>query len=134
MKRGVKGLAVTSAMTVAMVLAAGVQAESAEAARSECKPSGYLCLWDGKKYKRNMSLYMVTAAPEYKCGRGAWKPPYIDLPRKRLPRSTWNRTTKTWYGKDGRNNDRQVIRKTGLRGSTDPDISAWKSIKKWCWK
>ena len=135
MKRGMKGLAVASAMTVGVVLAGGMQAETAEAAMGDCKPKGSLCLWDAKNYKRNMSSYMVTAAPDYKCGRGAWKPPFADHPtNKRLPRSTWNRTTKTWYGKDSRGRDRQIVRKTGMRGSTDPDISAYKSIKKWCWK
>ncbi|WP_159766890.1 hypothetical protein [Streptomyces sp. HM190] len=135
MKHGMKGLAVASAMTVGMVLAGGIQAGPAEAAMGDCKPKGSLCLWDAKNYQHTMSYYMVKAVPDYKCGRGAWKPPYADHPtHKRLPRSTWNRTTKTWYGKDSRGKDRQIVRKTGMRGSTDPDISAYKSIKKWCWK
>ncbi|MDX2935806.1 hypothetical protein [Streptomyces ipomoeae] len=137
MKREMKAFAVASAMAVTVTLAGGAQAGAAEAspaARGDCNQSRYLCLWDAKNYKQNISWYQVTAAPEYKCSRGGWKPPYMDRPQKRLPRSTWNRTTKTWYGKDSRGNDKQIIRKTGLRGSTDPDISAWKSIKKWCWK
>ncbi|MET9846350.1 hypothetical protein [Streptomyces ossamyceticus] len=135
MKRGMKGLVIASAMTVGMVLAGGIQADSAEAAMGDCKPNGSLCLWDAKNYKHTMSYYKVNAVADYKCGRGAWVPPYADHPtHKRLPRSTWNRTTKTWYGKDSRGRDRQIVRKTGMRGSTDPDISAYKSIKKWCWK
>lgn len=134
---GMKAFAVGAVLAVTVVLAGGAPAGAVGAggasvsARKDCDQSRYLCLWDGKNYQRNVSWYEVTAAPRYKCGKGSWKPPYAP---RRLPRSTWNRTTKTWYGKDSRNKDRQIIRKTGMRGSTDPDISAWKSIKKWCWK
>jgi hypothetical protein len=130
-----KGLVIASAMTVGVVLAGGIQADSAEAAMGDCKPRGSLCLWDAKNYRANISLYKVQASPSYKCGKGAWKPPHTNLPQhKRFPRSTWNRTTKTWYAKDSGGEVEQIIRKTGLRGSTDADISAYRSITSYCWK
>ncbi|MGW1373778.1 peptidase inhibitor family I36 protein [Streptomyces sp. NPDC002446] len=96
--------------------------------RYDCT-NGWFCTWDGEGYRQNETWAESKDVSFAKCDQGSWNPR-----GKYLPRSAWNRTNHTWYGKDKNGTVRQTVRKKAMHGSLAPDLAEWKSITHWCWK